>query len=75
MLFMGQEFAQWAEWNHDAELDWALLNEPMHEGVRNLVRDLNGLYRGMKALHWGDCEPSGLFVDRTRRCRAIGLCV
>nr|WP_211248578.1 1,4-alpha-glucan branching protein GlgB [Paenirhodobacter enshiensis] len=59
LLFMGQEFAQWSEWNHDDELDWALLDAPMHEGVRNLVRDLNVLYREMKALHWGDCEPAG----------------
>ena len=44
LLFMGCEFAQRAEWNHDQSLDWHLLNEPAHAGVQNLVRDLNRLY-------------------------------
>jgi 1,4-alpha-glucan branching enzyme len=44
LLFMGGEFGQLAEWNHDASLDWGLLQEPLHEGLRLLVRDLNKLY-------------------------------
>ena len=56
---MGQEFAQAREWNHDASLDWHLLGEPRHAGVRRLVRDLNRLYRTTPALHELDCEGEG----------------
>ncbi|WP_417807768.1 1,4-alpha-glucan branching protein GlgB [Thioclava sp.] len=59
LLFMGQEFGQWSEWSHERELDWYLLDDPRHAGLRNLVRDLNRLYRDMPALHWGDCDPQG----------------
>jgi 1,4-alpha-glucan branching enzyme len=59
LLFMGGEFAQEAEWNHDASLDWHLLADPMHEGVRRLVRDLNRLLREMPALHELDAEHFG----------------
>jgi len=56
---MGQEFAQQAEWNHDAPLDWGHLEDPGHAGVRRLVRDLNTLYRAEPALHVKDAEPHG----------------
>jgi 1,4-alpha-glucan branching enzyme len=59
LLFMGGEFGQEREWNHDAELDWDLLDDPAHRGVQRLVRDLNRLYVGEPALHEGDCEDSG----------------
>ena len=59
LLFMGQEFAQAREWNEDRGLDWHLLGEAAHAGVRNLVRDLNHLYRIHPALHARDCEPEG----------------
>jgi 1,4-alpha-glucan branching enzyme len=59
LLFMGCEFGQWAEWNHDASLDWPLLDLPEHQGVQGLVRDLNRLYRTEPALHQGDCDPGG----------------
>jgi 1,4-alpha-glucan branching enzyme len=59
LLFMGGEFAQGREWNHDDSLDWHLTELPQHAGVRNLVRDLNRLYRGRPALHERDCEPEG----------------
>lgn len=59
LLFMGGEFAQAREWNHDASLDWYLLSDPRHAGVQQLVRDLNRLYRHTPALHVLDCEPSG----------------
>jgi 1,4-alpha-glucan branching enzyme len=59
LLFMGNEFAQAAEWNHDRSLDWHLLNEPYHAGVQGTVRDLNHLYRDLPALHELDCEPDG----------------
>jgi 1,4-alpha-glucan branching enzyme len=59
LLFMGDEFAQSAEWNHDHSLDWHLLQYPEHRGVRALVRDLNCLYRARKELHELDCEGEG----------------
>ena len=59
LLFMGQEFAQWQEWNEAKSLDWNLLEYPLHEGMRRLVRDLNGTYRRKAALHARDCEGEG----------------
>ena len=59
LLFMGCEFAQPSEWNHDAEIDWGAAAEPAHRGVQRLVRDLNTLYRAMPALHAMDCEAGG----------------
>ncbi|HRO48599.1 MAG TPA: 1,4-alpha-glucan branching protein GlgB [Hyphomicrobium sp.] len=59
LLFMGCEFGQHREWNHDQSLDWHLLSEPSHQGVQSLVRDLNRLYRDLPALHALDCEPDG----------------
>lgn len=59
LLFMGCEFAQWREWNHDRSLDWHLLAEESHQGVQRLVRDLNRVYRGTGALYERDCDSSG----------------
>ncbi|MBB3317258.1 1,4-alpha-glucan branching enzyme [Rhizobium sp. BK181] len=59
LLFMGQEFAQWSEWNEATSLDWNLLQYRMHEGMRRLVRDLNFTYRSKPALHARDCEGDG----------------
>ncbi|CAM4119834.1 1,4-alpha-glucan branching protein GlgB [Palleronia rufa] len=59
LLFMGGEFGQEREWNHDRSLDWHLCQDPMHDGLRRLVRDLNGLYRTERALHRQDCTPEG----------------
>jgi 1,4-alpha-glucan branching enzyme len=59
LLFMGGEFGQWREWNHDASLDWDLLDQPLHQGLQRWVRDLNTLYRGESALHQLDCDPTG----------------
>ncbi|MEM8950466.1 MAG: 1,4-alpha-glucan branching protein GlgB [Pseudomonadota bacterium] len=59
LLFMGQEFAQGAEWNAEQSLDWHLLDVYWHEGVRSLVRDLNKLYRSEPALHQMDCDGGG----------------
>ncbi|MGH9781659.1 MAG: 1,4-alpha-glucan branching enzyme, partial [Candidatus Acidiferrales bacterium] len=64
LLFMGDEFGQWSEWNHDASLDWHLLQNPFHSGLRRWVRDLNTLYRGHGALHDLDFDPAGFeWVD------------
>lgn len=59
LLFMGGEFGQEQEWNHDVSLDWHLLEQPHHAGLKALVGDLNRLYRSLPALHRLDCEPEG----------------
>ena len=59
LLFMGGEFAQWNEWNDASSLDWNLLDFPQHDGVRQLIRDLNQLYRETPALHEIDFDPAG----------------
>jgi 1,4-alpha-glucan branching enzyme len=64
LLFMGGEFGQWNEWNHDASLDWHLLDQPLHYGAQRWVRDLNTIYRGEPALHEQDCAAAGFeWVD------------
>ncbi|HEX2152344.1 MAG TPA: 1,4-alpha-glucan branching protein GlgB [Stellaceae bacterium] len=59
LLFMGGEFGQEREWNHDWGLDWGSLADPLHAGLQLLVRDLNRLYRAAPSLHQLDCEPDG----------------
>jgi 1,4-alpha-glucan branching enzyme len=59
LLFMGGEFGEWNEWNHDAPLDWSLLDFDTHRGLRRWVEDLNRAYRGEPALHLHDCRPEG----------------
>jgi 1,4-alpha-glucan branching enzyme len=64
LLFMGGEFGQWREWNHDSSLDWHLLDYPAHAGLQRWVQDLNRLYTTTPALHAGDCDPAGFaWVD------------
>jgi len=64
LLFMGSEFGQWSEWNHDSGLDWHLLESPLHSGLARWVRDLNTLYRGQPALHELDFAAGGFaWVD------------
>jgi 1,4-alpha-glucan branching enzyme len=87
LLFMGGEFAQPAEWDHDSSLDWQLLENPLHAGVQRLVRDLNRLYRSIPALHERDCEAEGfewivaddshnsVFAWLRRGCDGSGLVV
>ncbi len=58
LLFMGGEFGQWREWNHDASLDWHLLEHPEHRGVQSLVRDLNRLYVSDAVLSARDFDPA-----------------
>lgn len=59
LLFMGQEFGQWAEWSHERGLDWWLAEFERHEGLARLVGDLNRLYRELPALHATDDDPAG----------------
>ncbi len=72
LLFMGDEFGQWSEWNHDASLEWHLLQNPLHAGLRRWVRDLNTLYRDAAALHELDFDPAGFeWVDCNDYQRSI----
>ena len=59
LLFMGQEFGQWREWDHDRSLDWHLCLGAEHEGMIAWLATLNDLYRTQPALHDQDFEPSG----------------
>jgi len=59
LLFMGCEFGQWREWDHDQQLDWYLLQYPEHAAAQALVRELNRLYREEPALHRLDDQDSG----------------
>jgi 1,4-alpha-glucan branching enzyme len=59
LLFMGCEFAQGIEWNHNTSLDWHLLDQDLHKGMQSLVRDLNTVYATTPALHQLDCKPEG----------------
>src|SRR5690606_36270515 len=68
LLFMGGEIGQWSEWSHEGAVDFALLDWPLHAGLKRWVRDLNTLYRGEPALYkhdftgdgfeWIDCNDS-----------------
>ena len=81
LLFMGGEFGQTNEWDHEASLDWHLLEMgPYHRGLQRLVQDLNGLYRTQPALHqvdfssegfqWMDCDDADAsVVSFVRRAR------
>ncbi len=59
LLFMGCEFGQEREWNHDRSLDWHLLEDGFHRGLQSLVRDLNGAFTSIPALHECDAEAAG----------------
>jgi 1,4-alpha-glucan branching enzyme len=59
LLFMGGEFAQWQEWNHDESLHWHLLQYPLHQGIQRWVKDLNQLCRLEAALHELDFAAAG----------------
>jgi 1,4-alpha-glucan branching enzyme len=59
LLFMGGEFAQFAEWNYEQSLDWHLCEQPQHRGMQNLLKTLNKLYQDEPSLHKNDVEPKG----------------
>jgi 1,4-alpha-glucan branching enzyme len=59
LLFMGAEIGQWREWNHDGELDWAVLGDARHAGLQRWVRDLNATYRACRPLWAEDFAPDG----------------
>ncbi len=59
LLFMGGEFGQTREWDHDSRLDWHVCTQPEHRGIQRWVRDLNAVMRAERALHECDFEPAG----------------
>ena len=72
LLFMGQEFAQPWEWNHDAELPWGLLRHAPHAGMQRLVGDLNRLMRDQAALHRADGDAAGFaWLDADDRDHSV----
>ncbi|ARD42987.1 1,4-alpha-glucan branching protein GlgB [Colwellia sp. PAMC 21821] len=72
LLFMGCEFAQRAEWNHDQSLDWHLLEHDSHKGMQTLIKDLNHTYRNIPALHELDCDGNGFeWLDSQNSAQSI----
>jgi 1,4-alpha-glucan branching enzyme len=72
LLFMGGEFGQEREWNHDSALDWHLTEDAMHGGVQRLIRDLNRVYRDWPALHQLDCDGGGFrWVDASNAADSV----
>ena len=59
LLFMGSEFGQWREWDHNHSLDWHLLDDPSHAAVHRYVQDLNAHYHAQRALYENDFDPTG----------------
>jgi len=59
LLFMGGEFAQGKEWNHDEGLEWFVLQSPLHKGIQNWVKDLNHFYKKEPALYESDFSADG----------------
>jgi len=72
LLFMGSEFAQRQEWNHENSLDWHLLEHDSHRGIQRWVKDLNHLYRSEKALYQQDFEHAGFeWIDCTDHNQSV----
>src|SRR5258707_7700271 len=72
LLFMGNEFAQEREWDHDHSLDWHLLGDAAHQGVHRLIRDLNALVRGLRPLHELDHDRAGFdWIDASDRSSSV----
>lgn len=89
LLFMGSEFGQWSEWNHDESLDWHLLECLPHKGLQHWVKDLNTVLREDPSLHDLDFQPDGFrwiechdseqsilaFLRRGKRTKSVLVCV
>ncbi|MDN3652504.1 1,4-alpha-glucan branching protein GlgB [Thalassotalea ponticola] len=72
LLFMGCEFGQANEWNFDQSLDWHLLEHGYHQGVQQLIKDLNRLYKETPALHQLDCQAQGFaWVDHENAGQSV----
>jgi len=59
LIFMGGEFGQWKEWDHDSSLDWELLSQKSHSGLQKWVADLNRVYRDFPSMHCRDLDEDG----------------
>ena len=59
LMFMGCEFGQTGEWSYDHSIDWHVLDQPLHKGLRHFVQDLNRIYASEHALHEIDFDPAG----------------
>jgi 1,4-alpha-glucan branching enzyme len=59
LIFMGGEFGQWREWNHDASLEWNVLEFPLHAGMQRWMEDPNKAYRDIPAFHELDLSSEG----------------
>ena len=71
-MFMGGEFGQRREWNHDERLDWPILGDPLHRGLQAWVRDLNHIYPREPSLHQVDFEHAGFsWVDCEDRDNSV----
>jgi len=72
LLFMGGEFGQSAEWNHDKSLDWNLLDYPVHQGVHKFVQDVNALYKNERAMyHFGFDHRGFEWIDYSDRENSV----
>ncbi len=72
LLFMGGEFGQWKEWNHESSLEWHLTENESHRGLQNLVSDLNRIYRNVPALHEMDFDPAGFeWIDANDAMQSV----
>ena len=72
LLFMGTEFGQLEEWNHDSALSWHALDNPQHRALSRLVSALNEAYRNEPALHALDCDPAGFeWIDTNDADRSV----
>jgi 1,4-alpha-glucan branching enzyme len=72
LLFMGAELAQEREWSQDREIDWYLLADPLHRGVRDLLRELNAVEAAHPALWSGDTTPAGFaWLDANDRDSSV----
>jgi 1,4-alpha-glucan branching enzyme len=72
LLFMGAELAQEREWSHDREIDWFLLSDPLHLGVRDLLRELNRVEAARPALWSADTVPAGFaWLDADDRTNSV----
>ena len=70
MLFMGGEFGQYHEWNHDRELEWWVADKPLHEGLMEWLGDLNHLYQNAPAL-WNDQEDGFEWISYDDRENSV----
>jgi 1,4-alpha-glucan branching enzyme len=72
LQFMGNEFAQDREWNHDISLDWHLLSHPIHLGISKLYQTLNKTYQATPALYECDHDPSGFrWIDHNNAEQSV----